>query len=667
MIDFEPPTVSPEPPPVISSVPIPAPPKVTTAAEAADFAIDQSEPQDTRAVLQNSFGMLASLVVHLALLILCALFVVVSKRASSSVLVLDANGADELLALDDVDSVLHLTSAAESPEREAPSADASQVAADSASLDLVPTDHTDLVMLDRGLEPFTALEKANRIEPPNPSEMNGPAGVRKAGAKNVIVEHDAALRQANSPAEAVSGLGGQILRQLEAGDVLVVWMVDASLSMREDRKLAARQMAKIFDELDQRTRGLAYHHKHALLYFGLNSVQLVAPTEQWSRVTQAAAKIPDDASGVENVMTALQRAIPEHRRYWSGALHYVIWTDESGNDAGTVAETIDICKQHQVTVSVVGPTAVMGRFQGTQFFRHDKKHAWWLTVDKGPDAFPLQVVQLPHWFEPRVAHAMPSGFGPFGLVRLSQQTGGSFTNYDRLAERSQFHPERLQTYLPDYGAPETVARDLRENPFRRAVLDAVVVTSRTEISRAPIMRPETRLWFPAEQYQAMFTAIVADDLAHAQRAATMIEEALKILAAPELEEQLKYETSPRWRANYQLARGRLAALSVRYKEYDILATAILKGGVLEATTTAANFEFTARLRSGERGAARRDEAQKWLRLCAREHPQTPWAELANLELRAPFGLELRQRTTRPATILVPGVGGGGGAPAPPRL
>ena len=140
--------------------------------------------------------------------------------------------------------------------------------------------------------------------------------------------------------------------------------------------------------------------------------------------------------------------------------------------------------------------------------------------------------------------------------------------------------------------------------------------------------------------------ILSAELAYVRRASPLIEEALRVLSDSAVEKALASEPSPRWRANYLLARGRLHALGVRHREYEMLVGAMLNGKVVWPATTDLNFASTETLLSGDEGRKRVAEARRWLDLCIAGHPNTPWAALASHEKNA-CGLTLQQRVTLP--------------------
>lgn len=643
-------------------------------ADADDVLGDDDASLENRAFYRDSACFLASSIVHLLALILLALIEMVSDTGGSSVMALTVMSSDGVDSEELEPTLLEPTTPDDLADMlakpEDVTADESQALADSQSI----RDALDDAASELSVELVKNSEL--QIEPTPVQATNAPSldpdeslGLRAAGSRSVITQIESTMRTAVSPEQAVSGLGGDIAGQLAQGDVLVVWLFDASLSMKEDRRRAAQHMTKVFKELDERSKGRPYQHHESLMYFGHNWVRVVPPTRDWAECTRAAGAIPDDETGLENLFAALQHAIPEYREKWSGALRFVVWTDESANDAAYLEETVALCQREKVAVSVVGPTAVLGRSQGLQFFRHDARHAWWIEVDKGPDAWPYQLIQMPHWgSKAREANVMSSGFGPYALVRLSQATGGTFTNYDRLADRGSFKLADLAGYEPDYRDPTTITLEIRQNPLRQAIADAVQISARDGVFPAPILTPQFGVWLSAGVYQQQVKAIVARDLQQVQRMAPRVEEAYARLSADERVTQLDYEKSPRWRANYQLARGRLAALTVRFREYEILAERILDQDALHPTTNQLSIELVNDLRSESWGRDRASDSRRWLELCAKEHAKTPWGEIAKAELAVPLGLRLQQGQI-PQPRLIPGgpMRPGRAAPGPPRL
>ena len=538
-----------------------------------------------------------------------------------------------------------------------------------APVDMSPEDHLarpPSSSLKKG-DPSQSLDKNGPNGPGNTGkEGSGPGNTGKEGSglKGIFGPQRGALRQSDSPKDAVDGLGGDIAKALEKDDVLVVWMFDASLSMQADRERAGREMVEIFRALEDRTDKDAFHHFESLLAYGQGSSQLVPSTRKWKNVARKVPNIPADLSGIENTFTCLQQAIPAYRKAWKKGLLFVVWTDESGNDVDQLEYTIEICRQHHVKVSVVGPTSLFGQKRGYQFL-HFNQFSGYCEIDRGPETGLPESVPLPYWFCPKESNAFPSGFGPYALVRLSQATAGSFTLYDQLAERGKFRIEDLAAYVPDYRNVSALEEDAEASPLRSAVVQACKALVEVSDRDPPNMNPNFVFWYPPAEYQRRLAEIVVSDLQYVQRVQRPIEEAIRILSDPEVQKMYEYkqEKSPRWRANYLLAKGRLLALSVRYREYELLAKSMLQGNLLKPTTNRVVFQPSKQLQSGQWGEKRSAEAERCLNQCIAEHGKTPWSESASREMCRPFGLAVQEAQIPPGGRIRPS----GPAAPPPRL
>jgi hypothetical protein len=102
-------------------------------------------------------------------------------------------------------------------------------------------------------------------------------------------------------------------------------------------------------------------------------------------------------------------------------------------------------------------------------------------------------------------------------------------------------------------------------------------------------------------------------------------------------------TSPRWQAEYDLAMGRVCAIKARLDGYNSMIAALKRGkqfknegSTLWTLEPADVFETESTIkRLGER-------AKMYLERVVKEHPGTPWARIAEEELRSPMGWTWRE-------------------------
>ncbi|MEK6233194.1 MAG: hypothetical protein N2C14_00625, partial [Planctomycetales bacterium] len=188
--------------------------------------------------------------------------------------------------------------------------------------------------------------------------------------------------------------------------------------------------------------------------------------------------------------------------------------------------------------------------------------------------------------------------------------------------------------MPDYLSASDYVRKARQSPLRRAILATVENTHKMEFNGTP------RLTFAAKPGAYQGTIDKARE--------PILEELKKFPAAmihlgPQgMEQQYEQEESPRWRAWYDLTRGRMLALYVRNREYNA-ACEEMKGRHPDFLNNKFNrwwFKPSEEIRSGDLVEKAAAEAVRLLERCRERNPGTPWAILAERELRHGFGFEV---------------------------
>jgi hypothetical protein len=97
-------------------------------------------------------------------------------------------------------------------------------------------------------------------------------------------------------------------------------------------------------------------------------------------------------------------------------------------------------------------------------------------------------------------------------------------------------------------------------------------------------------------------------------------------------------TSPRWQAEFDLAFGRVLANKARLDGYNSMIAALKRGKPFQNPQSKAwllspadNFETESTIKKTA------DKAKTYLERVVNEHPQTPWAKIAEEELKLPLG------------------------------
>jgi hypothetical protein len=504
------------------------------------------------------------------------------------------------------------------------------------------------------------------------------------------------VRAANGVGGAAEGVTAGIRGDLHGGDVYLVWLLDASISLYDDRQRLADKLMPFYHEMAGRNANTQSRLNSAVVAYGSIPVEVQSSTKQFNRMLDAIRGMPIDPSGKENVMSAVQFCLQKYKHKARGRMRIVIWTDESGDDNQLLEETIEQCRKFKAVVNVVGPSSVLGSDRGLQTYT-DKStgYKFLLPVVRGPDSCLPERLMLPYWFDTSsgagtfaggiVADGMPwyggalrerllSGVGPYALTRLSLETGGTFTLLDRPEDKSPFELDAMKRYFPDYDTADTILKKIRKSPLRLATWEAAMMTYR-EVNLAP---PKTHFYLqrqsqypfrevgPSYRPPAEFRRLLLDDLpkqiAHLTASAKLIEEALaRITREKEMDVEYAKERSPRWKAWYDLTHGRLLAMSIRHREYLAACQWFITPGNLKPTTNHITFQATEKLRTADKSLEdRKTKALELLKRCQEANKGTPWELLAKWELEQGLGVEVVEH-------IVPVPGPSGPSPPPPKV
>ncbi|MEZ6121883.1 MAG: vWA domain-containing protein [Planctomycetaceae bacterium] len=111
-----------------------------------------------------------------------------------------------------------------------------------------------------------------------------------------------------------------------------------------------------------------------------------------------------------------------------------------------------------------------------------------------------------------------------------------------------------------------------------------------------------------------------------------------------LEQLYREEPSKRWRAWCDLNLGRLLAVSVRLRESILVLSSLEHPNGLDSRTNRISFSVSD-VPTGDPVSIQRAElAVRLLQRCIADHPETPWAVMAERELRYGFGTRMQQQS-----------------------
>lgn len=468
----------------------------------------------------------------------------------------------------------------------------------------------------------------------------------------------------NGAMGAIDRITQEIVLSLEQRPTLVVWLFDQSGSLDAMRQTIVDQFDRIYQELGvieaSGSEAFAKHRRpllSAVMAFGERvTFRTPKPTDQVEELKRALAGIETDPSGVEMLFSAVIDAAQRYKRLRSSSprrnIMFIVVSDEVGDDEVRAGEAVSICSRLSIPVYVVGVPAPFGRRETLVKYvdpdpRYDQS-VQWIPVRQGPESAMPERLLLTFNASPeaRKLEQIDSGFGPFSLTRLCYETGGIYfivhpRKQDpghRVSRRETpvmsaqlnyfFDQQVMRRYRPDYVSSREYQRRLQANRARAALVQAAAMS---QIS--PMKNP--RLRFPK-----IDDAQLKRSLDEAQRVAAKLQPELDALYRI-LESGHKDRprlVAPRWIAGYDLAVGRMLATKVRTEGYNAMLAELKQGLAFQnprddtwILKPADSIDVDSRLDRMAR------DARQYLERVTRDHPGTPWALLAQYELKQPLG------------------------------
>ena len=473
---------------------------------------------------------------------------------------------------------------------------------------------------------------------------------------------------------AVDRITQEILLTLEQGPTLVVWFFDRSWSMYPMRQDINNRFDRIYKELG--VSHLVAKRKDqpvltSVISFGEN-VQVMTPelTDNLDEIKAAVSAIENDASGIEMTFNALGMAAEKYRVHHQQGLKrnimFVLFTDEVGDDEEKLEPVIQLCRNNAIRVYVVGTPAPFGR-KNIEFKYVDPdpnydQRVQWLPVRAGPETVMPEQLQLGFTGlteRDSAVYRLDSGFGPFALTRLCYETGGIFfaVHPARPEDAEGFVPRNATPPMSpaiNYFFDSAVMRPYAPNYVPTTEYKELVMSNRAR--QALIAAAERSMLMPMTEPPMSFDrnpeneALLKRALDEAQKKAAIIEpqinELYQVMKQGEVDRPKLSE--PRWQAGFDLAMGRLLALKVRTEGYNaILAKAKFGLKLDNPKSNILELKQADEVTTGSQHQKMAAQSKELLESVIRDHSGTPWAYLAEEELKQPLGWKWTERFDPP--------------------
>lgn len=473
------------------------------------------------------------------------------------------------------------------------------------------------------------------------SATERPSGIRVTTlgggrSRNTRPESDQALNET----DAVARLMEQFEEYAAQDRVVVAWVFDQSVQSEGICRAAA---GGLLDYMSEHPEG-----KIELLIAGAGNDTTwlnETPSAQSSEIGSAVDKIafqPEPSLTFAGMSAALDKLAPLQAE--RAMVSVVLVSGSVGSDWQEADAVAEKSRSMGAPIYVIGYPAPFGMAS----LRNNMGEADERTY--GPETPEPEFIPFQFANEGTGIALLDSGFGPWGLERVSRAGGGTFlairpaasrfanaTSYDTLwpsDNAPRFDPVVLARYAPNYGSLEEyrAARD-----GNKAISALLTVARRYPVARTiqnPIMQ------FDARDEAALKTALDV-----AQQPAALLSPNLNVIAdiLAEGEKDREKLTDPRWQAAYDLAMGQALANVVRVDGYNGM-LAQLKTGKSFSNPKSDQWSLepsdtidTTSLMKNKLNAAR-----EYLQRVIDEHPGTPWAYIAERELEIPIGYEWKE-------------------------
>ncbi|MBI5758711.1 MAG: VWA domain-containing protein [Planctomycetales bacterium] len=460
-------------------------------------------------------------------------------------------------------------------------------------------------------------------------------------------QHGPSTESPGSTVGAIDRLAYEISGSLEKKKTLVVWMFDASLSLREQRSAIADRFENVYKQLDSLDVGADKALKTAVMYWGKNYKFITEdPVDDIRPLIEKVKKIPADESGVENIFTAVDAVTQKYRdQHTKGGRNIlaIIITDERGDDYAKMETAIANARRYGLKFYVVGHAAPFGREHGHIFWKDDNYEGD-VEIDQGPETLYPEALRLGFWGARGPSlERLSSGYGPWALTRLCRETGGLYLVSAEQHRAVQFDFNTMRNYQPDYRPVADIDRDIKKNKAKQVLIEAAM---KTKAEGIPI---------PQTTFRADTDNVLREQVTEAQRPLAILDYRLKEMVATlnQGEKEREKITESRWKAAFDLAYGRALAMRIRAYGYNVM-LAEMKGSIKPFQTKGSNQWELVPSKDMSKASADIKKMEKlssaMLKRVMDEHAGTPWALLAERELSAPMGWEWKESNADYATM-----------------
>jgi hypothetical protein len=457
-----------------------------------------------------------------------------------------------------------------------------------------------------------------------------------------------------SVAAVVDALARELGKMIAVRNVLLVWLFDESISMRESQQEIRDRVSKLYAELagDANAGGQPKLVSVVVGYGKDVHFFLEQPSAVPDQVKAAIERVPPDTSGRENVMLACLTAMRKYQKMAEvqrRKLVLFVVTDEMGDDTGHVEEVLAMAHgaRPPASVFVLGSEALFQKTRGVAYATQPQTGQRVPNlVAVGPESAAKEVL------EGYVENAGPysgawltkSGFGFWALSRLAKETGGMY--YLLYGQQGPaYDPDVMAAYAPELCAAAEYEARCRPNAGR---LRFIIHNLHFILEEVPFGWPDDPqyvadrlrpIWEQDRFYNRISPDNLQGDIAEARRlAARRLAKLNELVGILEKGSLANDPYAPRrWEANRELALADCYALRWSAQQYLYAIDDFVRAGRLnpaaEYYVVRTDDYYHKHPVRGTNGQKTLEEVQAKYEAVIAHHPGTPWAACAQARRR----------------------------------
>ena len=452
--------------------------------------------------------------------------------------------------------------------------------------------------------------------------------------------------QSMSESDAVASIRSVLEEYSNGQDVVVVWLFDGAASSRPLVSAAAGDVRTWYDQADQpeslSTVVATYHSDVEYL--------VEVPTSDSKEIEASLAGIKSSGDGPGETMRAVEQVLERYRseREDQGKLVIVaLVTGNAGADWKQAEGVASLSRELTSPIFCIGYAAPFGRRSVGGMRRTSD------ATPVGPETPDLEFVTFDLAGAQGGSLLMDSGFGPWGLEYICRAAGGSYLAIRPKASKMMMASVFDESWPSDQAARFDSVAMARYAPqyipiaqYETMISDNAALSSLARV--ADEYEKISVLQSPSVQFSTDNEAQMKRDLDAAQQPAALLSPTVNKVydILKDGEDDRAKLTQPRWQAAYDLALGQALANVVRVDGYNGMLAQLKTGKeftnkdsdvwVLEGADTISTSSL---MRS------KLERARELLQGVIDNHPGTPWAFVAEQELRTPIGYEWQELDT----------------------